>query len=145
MKIYLLICGQDTDAALGYTVKPFLNREDAQAALREDWEAEVKAREYADHEHNDEDECSCGADAAVIREDGDVESWRIEEHDLDVRVAVNVQGGLVQGAIANADVGVDVYDLDVSDLPDEGEEEASDAKRAEYKELSKTPGWRKVR
>ncbi len=145
MKIYLLICELDTDAAWGSTVKPFLNRKDAQTAMLEDWEAEVKAWEYADHEHHDEDECNCGADAAVIREGNDVESWRIEEHDLDVRVAVNVQGGLVQGAIANADVGVDVYDLDVSDFPDEDEEETADAKRAEYKELSKTPGWRKVR
>ncbi len=144
MKIYLLICEQDTDAAWGSNVKPFLNHEDAQTAMREDWEDELKAWEFADHEHNDEDECSCGADAAVIRENNDVESWRVEEHDLDVHVAVNVQGGLVQGAIANADVDVDVYDLDVSDFPDEGEEEVADVKRAEYEELSKTPGWRRV-
>lgn len=144
MKIYLLICEHDTEVNWGSAVKPFLNREDAQTAMREDWEAEVKAWEYADHEHYNEDECDCGEDTAVIREGIDVESWRIEEHDLDVRVAVNVQGGLVQGAIANADVNVDVYDLDVSDFPDEGEEEAADAKRAEYEELSKAPGWREV-
>ena len=59
-------------------------------------------------------------------------------------VAVNVQGGLVQSAIANADVGVNVYDLDVSDFPDKGEAEAADARRAEYEKLAESPGWQSV-
>lgn len=42
------------------------------------------------------------------------------------------------------DEDVDVYDLDVSDFPDEGEQEAADQKEAELDELVKSPGWRAV-
>ena len=35
-------------------------------------------------------------------------------------------------------------DLDVSDFPDEGEQEAADQKEAELDELVKSPGWRAV-
>ena len=45
---------------------------------------------------------------------------------------------------ANANMDVDVYDLDVSDFPDEGEQEAADQKEAELDELVKSPGWRAV-
>lgn len=144
MKLYLLICEQDTDAAWGSTVKPFLSQEDARVAMKKDFYDEVVAWKYREHEHHDEDEATCGVDSAVLREGSDVESWRIEEHDLDVCVAVKVHGGLVQHAIANADVSMDVYDLDVSDFPDEGEQEAADEKEAEYEKLSKTPGWRGI-
>lgn len=144
MKIYLLICEQDTDAAWGGEVNVFLSEGDAKTAMRKNWEDEVKAWKYADHEHYDEDECWCEPCSAGIREGTNVETWRIEEHDLDVHVAVNVQGGLVQGAIANADVDLDVYDLDVSDFPDKGEQKAADEKKAEYEKLSKSPGWRGI-
>ena len=61
-----------------------------------------------------------------------------------MQVAVRVAGGLVQEVHSNADVDVDVYDLDVSDFPDEGEQEAVDQKEAELEELVKSPGWRAV-
>lgn len=144
MKIHLLICEQDTDAVWGGTVKIFLSRKEAQTAMRKDWKDAVATWKYDEHEHRDEDECYCEDDTAIIREDGDVESWRIEEQTLDVRVSVMVKGGLVQNAIANADISMDVCDLDVSDFPDDGEQEAADKKEAKYKELSKTPGWRKI-
>lgn len=92
----------------------------------------------------DDQECECGEDTAVIRNDPDSTNWRIEEKELDVQVAVRVAGGLVQEVYSNADVGVDVYDLDVSDFPDEGEQEAADQKEAELDELVKSPGWRAV-
>ena len=41
----------------------------------------------------DEDECECCESTAVIRDDSDVESWRIEEQELDVQIAVRVKGG----------------------------------------------------
>lgn len=63
---------------------------------------------------------------------------------MDVQVAVRVQGGLVQDVHANADVSVNVYDLDVSDFPDEGEQAEADKKEAELEELVKAPGWRAV-
>ena len=144
MKIFLLIHEQDTDAAWGCDVKSFLSHDDALATMQADWEKTVKAWEYEDHEHHDEDGIACGNDNAVIREGSDYESWRIEEQELDVQVAVCVKGGLVQEIHANADVSADVYDLDVSDFPEEGEQDEADKKEAELEELVKSPGWRAV-
>lgn len=59
-------------------------------------------------------------------------------------VAVEVRGGLVQAAYANGDIFVDVYDLDVSDYPDPGEQEAADKLEANLKELVSSPSWHTV-
>lgn len=61
-----------------------------------------------------------------------------------MQVAVRVKGGLVEEVHANADVSMDVFDLDVSDFPDEGEQDEADRKEAELEELVKSPGWRAV-
>lgn len=42
------------------------------------------------------------------------------------------------------DVSVEVYDLDVSDFPDDGEQDEADKKEVELEELVKSPGWRNV-
>ena len=63
---------------------------------------------------------------------------------MDVQMAVEVKGGLVQNIYANADVYADVYDLDVSSFPDDGEEDEADRKEAELNELVNSPGWRNV-
>ena len=143
MKIYNLIHEQDTDAAWGCDVRSFTELS-AQNAMRESWESTVKAWEYDAKEHKDEDECECCESTAVIRDDSDVESWRIEEQELDVQIAVRVKGGLVEEVHANADVSVEVYDLDVSDFPDDGEQDEADKKEVELEELVKSPGWRNV-
>lgn len=144
MTIYILVHEQDTDAAWGCDVKPFTDKQAALDAMRADWQESVKDWEYDAREHGDDDECECGEATAVIRDGDDVESWRIEEHDLDVQVAVRVKGGLVEDVHANADVSVDVYDLDVSDFPDEGEQDEANRKEAELDKLVKSPGWRNV-
>ena len=144
MKIYLMIHEQDTDAAWGCYVKPFTDKQAAMDAMRSDWQETSKCWEYDSKEHNDEDECECCESTAVIRDDSDVESWRIEEQELDVQIAVRVKGGLVEEVHANADVSVEVYDLDVSDFPDDGEQDEADKKEAELDELVKAPGWRAV-
>lgn len=59
-------------------------------------------------------------------------------------VAVEVKGGLVQAAYANGDVSVDVYDLDVSDFPDVGEQEAADLRELDLKKLVSNPEWHTV-
>lgn len=73
-----------------------------------------------------------------------MEHWRIVEQELDVQVAVRVEGGLVVEVHANADVDIDVYDLDASDIPDEGEDDEAGKKEAELEELIKSPGWRNI-
>lgn len=141
MTIYLLIHEQDTDAAWGSDVKSFTDKQTARDAMRSDWQTTARDWEYDSKEHHDEDVCECCDDTAVIRDGDDVEHWRIEEHELDVQVAVRVKGGLVEEVYANAGVSVDVFDLDVSDFPDEGEQEDADDREAELETLIASPGW----
>lgn len=144
MKIYILLYEQDTDYGCGAEVSAFIRKEDAQAAMRAGWESSVESWEYNAKEHKDEDECYCEEESAVIRDGMDSVRWHIEEQKLDVQVAVHVQGGLVQDVHANADVSVNVYGLDVSDFPNECEQDKADKKEAELEELVKAPGWRAV-
>lgn len=145
MKFYLLINVQDTDDAFGANVTPFIDREAAQSALRQTWEETVKDWEFdASEPKTDEHYCSCDGDSAVICDAGNVETWKIEEHEISVKAAVEVVGCMVSNVYANADLDVDVYDLDVSDFPDEGEQEAADTKKEELEALIKSSGWRPV-
>lgn len=139
MKIYILVCEQDTDYGCSAEVSSFIRKEDAQTTMRADWEESVKDWEYDAKEHKDEDECYCEEDSAIIRDGMDSMYWRIEEQELDVQVAVRVKGGLVQEIHANADVSADVYDLDVSDFPEEGEQDEADKKEAKLDELVNLP------
>lgn len=144
MKVFVLINEQDTDASNQSTVQLFLNKEAAQAEMRKQFKAELPSWNVDAENLTDDQECECGEDTAVIRNDPDSTNWRIEEQELDVQVAVRVKGGLVQSAYSNADVGVDVYDLDTSDWSDEEEQWEADQKEAELDELVKSPDWRTV-
>lgn len=145
MKIYNLIHEQDTDAAWGCDVQSFTDKLSAQNAMRESWEDAIKSSEFdTSAPTTDEHYFECDMEHAVIRDDSEVENWRIEEQELDVRVAVRVKGGLVEEIHANADVSATVYDLDVSDFSDEGEQDEADQKEAELEALVKSPGWRAV-
>lgn len=61
-----------------------------------------------------------------------------------MKIIVTVIGGLVDSVYADADVEVDVVDLDVSDYPDAGEQEEVDKKEAEAKKVISQEGWRRV-
>ena len=135
MKVFVLINEQDTDASNQSTVQLFLDKEAARAEMRKQFKAELPSWNVDAENLTDDQECECGEDTAVIRNDPDSTNWRIEEKELDVQVAVRVAGGLVQEVHSNADV---------SDFPDEGEQEAVDQKEAELEELVKSPGWRAV-
>lgn len=87
---------------------------------------------------------TCSDSEATIRDDADVEHWRIEERDLDVQMTIEVQGGLIQNIYANAGIYPDVFDLDVSDISDEEEESDVAAKAARLNEIKGRPGWQNV-
>ena len=147
MKIFLLIHGQDTDAACDTDVEPFAAWQAAWDAMRREWNEAVTAWGYASKEHGDGDECECRQDAAVIRTGGNVEYWRIEEQELavPVSVAVEVSGGLVQAVYARGgDVGADVFDLDEPDFPGEGEQEEVESRKKQLDELISDSGWKQV-
>ena len=144
MTIYVLIHEQDTDSVWGADVNLFLDVGAARASMRASYEATVRAWGFDESIQTEEHEAYCNDEKAVIRDDSDVENWRIEETSVDVEVAIRVKGGLVQAIYANADVYPDVYDLDVSDFPDEGEQDAADDKEAELEQRTSQPGWRSV-
>lgn len=145
MKIYVLIHEQDTESAWGSHVSLFLNRDLAEASMRKCWEDALKSWEFDLDKEMYDDHCwEYNHDNAAVLDGTDIERWRIEEQDLAVGVAVKVHGGLVQSVIANADVDLDVYDLDVSDFPDEGEEDKADERRRVFEELASRPDWRSV-
>ena len=79
-----------------------------------------------------------------MRDDTDIENWRIEEHDLQVELAVEVKDGLVQAVYANVDIFPEVFDLDVSDFAEDSEMAEADVKAAELEKLKQQPGWRAV-
>lgn len=61
-----------------------------------------------------------------------------------MKIIIKVQYGLVVGVYADGDAEVDVVDLDVSDFPDEGEQEDSDKRREEMEATIAQPNWRCV-
>lgn len=147
MKIFLLIHEQDTDAACGSDVKAFTDKRTAQDMMWKGWAETAAAWGDNSKDHDGGDKCKCSEDAAVIRTGGDVEHWRIEEHNLavSVSVAVEVSGGLVQNVYAKGgDVDVDVLDLDLSDSPDEDEQDEAEGIKEKLDECINSPGWMRV-
>ncbi len=82
MKVYNLIHMQNTDCVCDCDVKSFVSKQDAQNAMRADWQDSVSEWGYDIHDHYDDDVCECGEDTAIIRKGMDVESWRIETQEL---------------------------------------------------------------
>lgn len=144
MKIYVLICEQNTDYKCGEDVSSFIRKEDAQAAMRTGWEDSVVACGYNNRDHKGEDECYCEENSAVIRDGIDSVCWHIEEHELNVQVAVRVEDGMVQEVKANADIIAEVYDLDMSEFADEKDWNEAEEKEAALEELDNSPDWRSV-
>lgn len=145
MELYILINFQDTDNVHRAKAVPFLNEAMAQATMRQDWEKALEGLDFDRFAPRTTDHCcECGEHSAMVCDGVNEENWRIERHELNVQAAVKVSGGLVTKVYANAGVHTDVYDLDVSDFPDEGEQAAADAKKKELEMLIKEPAWRAV-
>ena len=71
-------------------------------------------------------------------------SWTVS-WTVPVSVAVEVSGGLVQAVYARGgDVGADVFDLDVHDFPDEGEQEETESREKQLEKRIGAPGWKQV-
>lgn len=146
MNVYLLTHIQDCEN-YGVDVDIFLTKEDAQKAMRTAWADYLKVLGInVNDEQCDEKNWECNGNMASIHDESreDFECWEIQEKTLDVKVAVKVRGGMVQSIIANTYVDADVYDLDVSDFPDDGEEDEAMLREKEFDELYKTPGWREI-
>lgn len=146
MKVYVLIHKQDS-SVWDADAEIFLSMEQAQEAMRNAWNEALKAWGITETDRPDEGrDWTCDEVEASIRDDykTEYENWAIEEKTLNVQAAIRVKGGLVQTVYSNSDVDVDVYDLDVSDFPDEGEAKEADRKEKELDALCSNPGWRAV-
>ena len=112
--------------------------------LKTVYEKTVESWDF-DIENQTDDYCCEFSDMdASIRDGSDVEVWRIEEKELDVNIAVKVHGGMVQEVYSDADVGVEVYDLDSSDFAEESELTETEQRERELDEQIAQPGWRAV-
>ena len=132
MKVYILMTND-------FDLDVFLSHEAAEAEMLKRYREMVKSNGW-NPDVPSENYCAEHSRADVYAND-DHFGWTICEKELDVCVAVKVEGGMVQEAIANAGVNLDVYDLDSQDFTDDGTETEADALEREYDELSKTPGW----
>lgn len=147
MKIYMLVYKQDTSSMWDADADVFLTKEKAQEVMQEQYRAALESWGINDLTEPSEDfHWTCDENQAEISDDCkcEYEQWQIQEKELDVKAAVEVRGGLVQSVIANAGIDVDVYDLDVSDFPDDGEVDEADRKGREFTELSNRPDWGSV-
>lgn len=144
MKVYMLVHKQDTSSMWDADADIFLTKEKAQEVMQEQYRAALESWGINDLTEPSEDfHWTCDENQAEISDDCkcEYEQWQIQEKELDVKAAVEVRGGLVQSVIANAGIDVDVYDLDVSDFPDDGEVDEADRKGREFTELSNRPDW----
>lgn len=147
MKVYMLVHKQDTSSMWDADADIFLTKEKAQEVMQEQYRAALESWGINDLTEPSEDfYWTCDENQAEISDDCkcEYEQWQIQEKELDVKAAVEVRGGLVQSVIANAGIDVDVYDLDVSDFPDDGEVDEADRKGREFTELSNRPDWGSV-
>lgn len=147
MKVYMLVHKQDTSSMWDADADIFLTKEKAQEVMQEQYRDALESWGINDLTEPSEDfHWTCDENQAEISDDCkcEYEQWQIQEKELDVKAAVEVRGGLVQSVIANAGIDVDVYDLDVSDFPDDGEVDEADRKGREFTELSNRPDWGSV-
>ena len=147
MKVYMMVHKQDTSSMWDADADIFLTKEKAQEVMQEQYRAALESWGINDLTEPSEDfHWTCDENQAEISDDCkcEYEQWQIQEKELDVKAAVEVRGGLVQSVIANAGIDVDVYDLDVSDFPDDGEVDEADRKGREFTELSNRPDWGSV-
>lgn len=146
MKVYILIRKMD-DFESSAAATPHLSLEAAQAAMADDFKDILEVFGLSPNDEQEEEkQWGIEEKSAHIRYDicSRYADWSIQEHDLPVQLAIRVRDGMVQEAIANADISVDVFDLDSQDLAEDGKTFEVDRLDADYQKLGKEPGWRAV-
>lgn len=146
MKIFVLTRKMD-DFESTAVATPYLSLEAAQAAMTEDFKDILEVFGLSpDDEQEEEKQWGIEEKSAHIRYDicSRYADWSIQEHDLPVQMAIRVREGMVQEAIANADIYVEVFDLDTRDLAEDGKTFEADRLDADYQKLGKEPSWRAV-
>lgn len=144
MKIYCLLFTESGPLKSSATVDLFLNHEKALSALKAAYERKLTALPFDVSLQTDWHRCSCEKDLASIIDGSYTYTWCVQERELPVEVAVEVQGGLVQNIYANTDVDAEVYDLDLTDIQEEGGPTEGELRQAALAEVTSAPGWRTI-
>ena len=144
MKIYCLLSTESGPLKNSATVDPFLHHEEAQSAMKAAYERKLTALPFDVSLQADWHRCSCEKNPASIIDGAGSYTWCVQERELDVQVAVEVQGGLVQNIYANTDVDAQVYDLDLTDIQEEGSLTEGELRQAALTEVTSAPGWRHI-
>lgn len=144
MKIYCLLFSENSHAVHLSAADPFLNHESALAAMRADYERKLAALPFDVSLQTEWHRCSCEKNLASIIDGTGTYTWCVQERELDVQVAVEVHGGLVQNIYANAGICAEVYDLDLTDIQEEGGPSERELRQAALAEAIRAPGWRIV-
>ena len=111
MKIYTLIHVTNVADICESDASLYTDKETARKTMLEEWKRTVDMWSL-----DSEKTCHvCSDDSAYIKLKTNEEKWHIEETEIDVDVAIEVAGGLVQSVYANANVSVDVFDYDIVD------------------------------
>lgn len=124
----------------------YINLTDAELSIIMDALNTALEDRESENRYTDADDILEANTSAIDTIDAVIENLRsqMESPVERLSVAVEVKGGLVQAAYANGDISVDVYDLDVSDFPDVGEQEAADLRELDLKKLVSNPEWHTV-
>lgn len=144
MKIYCLLFIENSHAVHLSAADPFLDHEAALAAMRVNYERKLAALPFDISLQADWHRCSCEKDLASIIDGAHTYTWCVQERELDVEVAVEVQGGMVQNIYANADVCAEVFDLDLTDIQEKGDLTEGELRQAALIEEISKPGWRVI-
>lgn len=144
MKIYCLFSTQSAPSKSNATVDLFLDHDMALAEMKTAYERKLAVLPFDVSLQTDWHRCSCEKDLASIIDGAHTYTWCIQERELDVQVAVEVKSGLVQNIYANADVWAEVYDLDLTDIQEEGGLSEGELRQAALAEQIGAPGWRSV-
>ena len=133
MKIYILIYEEDSDNRCGADVLHYTTEEAAVEAMREKYRASLEKLDHNVDEQTEDYNCSCKKYSANIVEAEDGYYWRVEAREIELPVPH-----------VAVEVSVDVYDLDVSDYPDNGEEDEAQGRKEQLREFRAAPGVREV-
>lgn len=94
MKLYILIHEQDVDSTWESSARPFIDRAAARDTMRQDYEDTINAWGFDEASQTEAHSSYCHDGEAMVRDDTDMERWRIEEHELLVEMAVEVSRAL---------------------------------------------------
>ena len=144
MKIYCLISTDTFEDNCNVTGNLFLDRDAAIAAMSGQYARMLESLCMEESSNGSDHYCNREEASAHIVDDTNIYTWGVKELEQDIRIAVEVKDGLVQNIYANADVSAEVYDLDLTDVEEEGGPTEGELRQAALTKEIGAPRWRTV-